>query len=69
VEHDQAIGQATFQLTRNDKPFEFKLNDVIQYEFKYLHNLAKASLGIKDNLNVVLSVPLFFSSQQADVLV
>ena len=45
-----------------------KINEVVKLKLKYLYDLAKTNLGIKETLNAVISVPCYFSTDQAHAL-
>jgi hypothetical protein len=57
-----------FDVEKNEKEITLALHQVIEYELKYLIDLAKSSLGVKDNLNAVLAVPCYFNEDQTRIL-
>jgi heat shock 70kDa protein 1/2/6/8 len=60
--------QVVFKVTKNEKEVAITLKQAIEIELKYLLDLAKTSLGLKDTLNCVLSVPCYFTIEQKKFL-
>ena len=56
-----------FQVEKNEKPFEMTLAEVVEKQIRFLNDLAKSSLSLKE-FDAVISVPIYFSQQQADFL-
>lgn len=68
VRVDEKANEIVFDVEKNGKDFTLGVRQVVEYELKFLLDLAKSSLGIKDNLNAVLSVPCYFSEEQTKIL-
>jgi hypothetical protein len=52
---------------KNSKPYELSLSETIEKELKYLADLAKTSLSVKE-CDAVFAVPVHFKKEQTDFL-
>lgn len=65
---NEKTNEVLFDIEKNDDIVSLTLKSVIERQLKYLNDLAKSSLSLKDNLNAVLSVPCYFNNDQISIL-
>ncbi|CAF0777220.1 unnamed protein product [Brachionus calyciflorus] len=59
--------EISFSVEKNSNPYDLSLSQVIEKELKYLNDLAKANLSVKE-CRAVFSVPLNFTQEQTEFL-
>jgi len=56
-----------FSVDKGGEPFELPLEECVEHQLKFLNDLAKSSLNLKET-EAVLAVPCYFSSEESDLL-
>jgi molecular chaperone DnaK (HSP70) len=65
VEHSEQ--EIAFEIEKNENTYKLTLSECIEQQIKFMNDLAKASIGVKD-CNTVISVPNYFTSSQTEYL-